>query len=167
MVKIIINNTSEITALQVKLRALKAVLPRLQENASKDAASDILDIIHTKMRQNNFSEKIIDATNIGKLEIFGNKLRQHFISEFVADGFDVSKAREEGTASGIETKPKRPDGVLRWVQKTGEIIFRKSSRPNGIQRLLIMEKTTKQNKLEFQNIYTENLATSTKKVLGV
>ena len=168
MVKIIINNTNDISRLQVRLRALKAVLPRLQQGASKDAAADILDDIHTKMRQNNFSEKIIDATNIGKFEHIGNKIRQHFISDFVApDGFDVSKGREEGTASGITRRPKKEGGVLRWIAKTGEVIYRKKSTPKGIERLLIIEKTTKEKKLEFTNQYSANLATSAKKVLGV
>lgn len=168
MVKIIIRTPEDISRLQIKLRALNAVLPRIQDAAGKDAAEDILDIIHAKMRENNFSEKIINATFVGKLEKIGGKLRQHFISDYVSDdGFDVSKGREEGTASGITRRPKKPGGVLRWVAKTGEIIFRKKSTPKGIERLLIIEKTTKQKTVEFGRIYSENLAKSARKVLGV
>lgn len=167
MVKIVINTPADITRFQVKLRALRAVLPRIQDAASKNAAEEVLNDIHAKMRQNTFSEKIIDATTVGKLERFGNKLRQHFISDFVADGFDVSNAREEGTASGITRLPSKPDGIIRWVAKTGQIIFRKKTTPKGIERLLIIEKTLKQNTIEFTNNYSANLAESAQKVLGV
>lgn len=167
MVRIVINNVSELRALRSKFRALKAVLPRLQDAAAKDAADDILDEIHSKMRQNNFSEKIIDATFVGKLEQFGSIIRQHFISNYVSEtGFDVSEGREEGTDTH-NVFPKKPGGVLRWVAKTGEIIFRKKSRPKGIERLLIIEKTLKKNTDEFGNNYSDNLAASAKKVLGV
>ncbi len=167
MVKVIINTVSDITRLQVKLRALKAILPRLQDAAAKDAAEDILDEIHAKMKQNNFSEKIIDATFVGKLEKFGSIIRQHFISNYVSEtGFDVSKGREEGTDTHT-VLPKKPGGVLRWIAKTGEIIFRKKSRPKGIERLLIIEKTLKKNTINFGNNYSTNLAASVKKVLGV
>ena len=128
MVAIVINNVTELKGLQKKLRALKAVLPTLQKNAVRNSSEDVLDEIKTQMAQENFSEKIIDATFLGKTEQIGGVLRQHFISNYVADtGFDVSNAREEGTASGVVRRPKKPGGVLRWVEKTGEIIFRKKS----------------------------------------
>lgn len=167
MTRIIINNISDIKRLQVKLRALQAVLPRLQDTATKNAADDILDEIHTKMKQNNFSEKIINATFVGKLEKFGDTLRQHFISDYESEnGFDVSKAREEGTPTH-NVFPKKKGGVLRWVAKTGNIVYRKRSRPKGIERLLIIEKTLKKNTESFKNKYSDNLAKSVKQVLGV
>lgn len=168
MGKIIINTPADIDRLQIKLRALKAVLPRIQESAAKNAAEDILDIIHSRMEQNNFSEKIIDATTVGNLEKIGGRLKQHFISDYESDtGFDVSKAREEGTASGITRRPKKPGGVLRWIGKNGKVFFRKKSTPKGIERLLIIEKTTQQQKIQFGEKFSDNIAISAKKVLGV
>ncbi len=98
----------------------------LEKNAIRDQSEEILDEIKTKMNQENFSDKIIDATLLGKTEKFGTILKQHFISNYVADtGFDVSNAREEGTNHPNPTFPKKPGGVLRWIVKSGEVIFRK------------------------------------------
>jgi hypothetical protein len=120
------------------------------------------------MQLNNFSNKIIDATTVGRLERLGPILRQHFISNYVSEnGFDVSKGREEGTIHTKKIRPKKPDGVLRWFGAGGNPIFRKFSKPKGIERLLIIEKTLKRSKDQFRNSYTENLADSVSKVLGV
>jgi hypothetical protein len=168
MVRIIVNNLEDISRVQVKLRAIKSLLPRMQEVATERAAEDILDEIHAKMKQNNFSKKIITATFVGKTEKRGSLIRQHFISNYEADsGFDVSNAREEGTTHPNPTFPKKKGGVLRWVAKGGEIIFRKKSHPKGIERLLIIEKTLATSKEKFKNKIADNLAESIQKVLGV
>lgn len=167
MVKIIVRTPDDIARLQIKLRALKALLPRLQVVAVERASEDILDEIHAKMKQNNFSEKIIEATFVGKTDRIGSFIKQHFISNYVAEtGFDVSVGREEGTDTH-NVFPKKPGGVLRWVAKTGEIIFRKKSRPKGIERLLIIERTLVTSKESFKNKVADNLSISIRKVLGV
>ena len=167
MVKIIVRTPEDISRVQVKLRALKALLPRLQIVATERASEDILDEIHAKMKLKNFSEKIIDATFVGKTERVGSFLKQHFISNYVSDtGFDVSVGREEGTRTHT-VRPKKPNGVLRWLVNTGETLFRKFSRPKGIERLLIIEKTLAMNKENFKNKVADNLAVSIQKVLGV
>lgn len=167
MVKIIVNNLQDITKVQVKLRALKVLLPRLQEVATERASEDILDEIHAKMKINNFSDKIINATSLGRTERIGNFLRQHFISDYVSEtGFEVSEGREEGTETHT-VRPQKPDGILRWVGNNGQIIFRKFARPKGIERLLIIEKTLASNKEKFKNKIADNLAQSIQRVLGV
>ena len=168
MARIVIRNVADIERLQVKIRSLKAILPRLQEVATKKAADDVLDEIHSKMELNNFSDKIIRATSVGKLERLGSILRQHFISNYVADtGFDVSNAREEGTIHTKKIRPKKPNGVLRWFGAGGNPVFRKFSKPKGIERLLLIEKTLKQSKQSFSDKYATNLSESVSKVLGV
>lgn len=168
MVKIVIRTVADIERLQVKLRSLKAILPRLQQIAITKASDDILDTIHTRMELNNFSDKIIRATSVGKFERLGSVLRQHFISNYVADNdFDVSNAREEGTTHTKPIVPKKKGGILRWFGAGGNPIFRKFSKPKGIERLLIIEKTLKQNTDQFKTKYTANLTESVSKVLGV
>jgi len=167
MVKLIVRTPEDITRVQIKLRALKALLPRLEVVATERASEDILDEIHSKMKVKNFSKKIIDATFVGKTVRAGSILKQHFISNYESDtGFDVSVAREEGTRTHI-VRPKKPNGVLRWFAKTGEPIFRKFARPKGIERLLIIEKTLATNKENFKKKVADNLAESIQKVLGV
>jgi len=168
LARIVINNLQDLDRLQTKVKALKAIYPRLQNAATKDAASGVLDEIKTKMKQNNFSDKVIDATHLGKTEILSGFIKQHFISDYVSqNGFDVSNAREEGTTHPNPTFPKKPGGVLRWISKTGEIIFRKKSHPKGMERLLIIERTIKENQDTFANKVSDNLSKSMSKVLGV
>lgn len=168
MARIIINNVNDLQNLQSKLRILKAVLPTIQKNAVKNASDDVLKEIKRQMKQENFSKKIINATFLGRTERFGSILKQHFISNYVADtGFDVSEAREEGTHHPNPTFPKKPGGVLRWVLKTGEIIFRKKSHPKGIERLLIIERTLQKNQTTINERISENIADSARRILGV
>ena len=170
MVRIVINSVVQLKVFQKKIQILQNVLPTLQKQAlDKVANEDVLEEIHSKMRLNNFSEKIIDATFVGKTQKMGSILRTHFISNYVdpKTGFDVSKGREEGTASGVERRPKKPEGVLRWVGKAGNIIFRKFSRPKGIERLLIIEKTVNKAQNEAVTNFQNNLSSIYSKILGV
>ena len=168
MAKLVITSKAQLRTFQTKLKILRKSLPTLQKLAlEKTANQDVLNEIHQKMRQNEFSEKIIDATFVGKTEVFGRLLRTHFISNYVADnGFDVSNAREEGTQDQL-VMPKKPDGVLRWTAKTGEPIYRKFSRPKGMERLLIIENTIKEAENDTIQNYQNNLASSVSKFLGV
>ena len=168
MARIVINNIQDLEKLQSKLRILKAVLPTIQKNAVKNASDDVLKEIKRQMKQENFSKKIIDATFLGKIERTGSILKQHFISNYVAStGFDVSNAREEGTNHPNPTFPKKPGGVLRWIAKTGDVIFRKKSHPKGIERLLIIERTLLKNQSTINEKISENISDSASRVLGV
>lgn len=168
MAKIVITSKAQLRTFQTKIKLLRKSLPTLQKLAlEKTANQDVLNEIHSKMRRNDFSEKIIDSTFVGKTEAFGNILRTHFISNYVSDsGFDVSNAREEGTQDHL-VRPKKPDGVLRWVADSGKPLFRKFSRPKGIERLLIIENTIKQAENDTAQNYQNNLSSSVSKFLGV
>lgn len=169
MPKIVINNIAELKILQSKLRALKNVFPQLQKQAlQKTSNEDILEDIHQEMRANDVSEKIIDATFVGRTEIFGNISRTHFISNYVSEtGFDVSNAREEGTTQPNPIRPKREGGSLKIPIPGGGEIFRKLSRPNGMPRLLIIERTLKKAENTALAGYRDNLASAISKFLGV
>lgn len=170
MARLVIRNLAELKSFQTKIKVLKAAYPFIQKRAAINYANDtVLDEIHKKMRLNNFSPKIIKATFVGNIEAIGDKIRIHFISNYVApeNDFDVSEAREEGTKSGITRRPKKPGGVLRWIGKAGEVIFRKKSTPKGIERLLIIEKTIKQNENMAAEGMGDEIAKEAKKILGV
>lgn len=168
MARIIINNVQDLQKFQSKLRILNAVLPTIQKNAVKNASDDVLKEIKIQMKQENFSKKIIDATFLGKIDRAGSILKQHFISNYVAStGFDVSNAREEGTTHPNPTVPKKIGGVLRWIEKTGDVLFRKKSHPKGIERLLIIERTLEKNQTTINEKISENIADSARRILGV
>ena len=161
MPRIVVRNVQDLTILQTKLNLLAKSLPNLQKVAlEKTAAAKILQEIKQRMRANNFSPKIIDGTEVGPIDIIGgNKAQIHFISEYESEsGFDVANAREEGTDDHI-IRPKRPDGALRIPLDNGEVIFRKSARVSGIERLLIIERTIKQRAqqavTDYQNAFAK------------
>ncbi len=167
MARIVINNVHQLQNLQSKLRILKAVIPTIQKNAVTNASDDVLKEIKITMKQENFSKKIIDATFLGRIDKAGTILKQHFISDYVSEtGFDVSNAREEGTRDH-DVRPRKRGGVLRWAEKTGDILFRKKSRPKGIERLLIIERTLQKNQSTINEKISENIADSARRTLGV
>jgi len=169
MVRIVINSVAQLKVFQKKIQILQNVLPTLQKQAlDKVANEDVLEEIHSKMRLNNFSEKIIDATFVGKTQKIGSILRTHFISNYVdpKTGFDVSQGREEGTTDHT-IRPKKDGGVLRWISKGGAPLFRKFARVKGIERLLIIEKTVNKAQNEAVTNFQNNLASISSKILGV
>lgn len=169
MARIVISSVAQLEAFQSKLRILRTTLPFIQKAAIKNYSTDvILDEIHSKMELEEFSPKIIDATFVGPTIISGKTAKVHFISDFKTEtGFDVSKAREEGTTHPNPTFPKKKGGVLRWIAETGEVIFRKKSHPKGIERLLIIEKTIKKNQGTALETIQQSVIQKALKVLGV
>jgi len=168
MARIEIGSVSQLQALQAKFRALKSLIPILQQSSIKEASEEILDEIKTKMSQNDFSDKIIDATFVGRIDRAGQLFRTHFISDYVSDtGFDVSNAREEGTTQTRPITPKNPDGALKITGPYNQVFFRKSSRPSGIERLLIIENTIKENQSITSERVSEIYSQKVQKVLGV
>lgn len=170
MPRIVIKTESDLRNLQNKFKALAAALPFIQKKAITVVSNDdVLEKIKRKMRLNDFSQKIIDATFVGRTTIQSGKSKTHFISNYVApeNNFDVSVAREEGTQSGVTRFPKKPGGVLRWIGPSGEVIFRKKSTPKGIERLLIIEKTLKEEQNNAQVKAGEEVGNEASKILGV
>lgn len=163
MPRIVVRNVQDLTILQTKLNLLAKSLPNLQKVAlEKTAAAKILQEIKQRMRANNFSQKIIDGTEVGPIDIIGgNKAQIHFISDFESEsGFDVANAREEGTEPGPKRKVKDPTSAFPIPIPGGETIFRKSFQPKrGIERLLIIERTIKQRAqqavTDYQNAFAK------------
>jgi len=153
MTRKVIKTLAELKAFRNKIRSLRGSIARTTKiNIERAADEAVLTDIHHTMEQNNFSKKIIDATNVGNIEMIQNNLKVHFISDYVSDdGFDVSKAREEGTTHPNPTFPVEKKSLSFIDTRTGKRIFRKKSHPSGIQRLLIIERTINRNQQKFKD----------------
>lgn len=169
MPKIVIRTISDLKKLNKKLKSAIISLPTIRKFALERAADEaVLTAIHRDMETNNFSKKIIDRTFVGEVDVTNNgkKITVHFISEYVSDGgFDVSKAREEGTRDH-DVFPKKPGGWLTYIEPdTGRRVFRKHTHPSGIQRLLIIENNINSNKQKFIESYEKEISSKLAQVL--
>jgi len=154
-----------------KFKALSRVIPKLQTFALERAGDEVLIDIHNEMKSKEFSEKIIETTYVGPIDITqGKEASIHFISDYVADnGFDVGEAREEGTFDHpIIPKPGNKTGKLWWVDpKTGRLLSSKGHWVSGLERFLIVETTIAKDKNKAKNSYENNIVNSYRSVLGV
>ena len=103
----------------------------------------ILSEIHQKMRNLDFSKKIIDATQLDNIEISMNTGQITFdvISDYKSeDGFDVSKGREEGTKD--HKLPKVEGRIYSWISK-GKRFFSKGHWVRGIVANRIIRNTVR------------------------
>ena len=170
MTKIIIRNINDLKIFQAKLRSLKNILPELQKIAFEKSANDVLlHSIKTEMAANDVSQKIIEKTFISKITKTTNRLKLHVISNYVADnGFDVANAREEGTIHQNPIKSRNSGGALKIPVSGGggDFIFRKSARPGGMPRLLVIERNIKKLQNSIKESYQENVAASVSSFLG-
>jgi len=134
-------------------------VPRFIEDAVKRIADEeILTPIKSKMKQTRYSQKIIDGTTIENIVVDGSGFVQFdVISQFeTSEGFDVAKAREEGTVPHI-IRPRNANGVLRWFTRTGEKVFARFARNPGIKGSHIVRDTTKSRFPIFQQKLTEEI----------
>ena len=171
MTRIIIRNIAQLKAFTQKLRAVAATIPTLQVQSLERAADDaVLSDIHRDMETNQFSKKIIDKTIVGPINLLNNgkKAQIHFISDYISDsGFEVSEAREEGTADH-DVFPTKPGGTLSYIdQSTGKRVFFKHTRPSGIERLLIIETNITKNKQSFQDSYENQIVSTLNQMVSI
>jgi len=149
----VISTLAELKAFRNKVRSLRGSISRTSIiNIERAADEAVLTDIRRSMEMKNFSKKIIDATNVGDIQLTQNSLKVHFISDYVSDdGFDVSNAREEGTTHPNPTFPIKGEW-LSWIDpKSGKRIFRRKSHPKGMDRLLIIERTINRNQEKFRD----------------
>lgn len=142
-----------------QVRKRKLILTHIKHNyrdflidkAKTLANQIILDEISNRMRQANFSPKIIERTYIKEVKfIDAETLRINIVSDFTSDSnFDVSLARELGTDNNkpdhkhwIRPKTKL---VLSWLFQ-GKRLFSSGHRVTGFQSLHIIEKTINEKK---------------------
>ena len=152
MTKIVIKTLAELKSFRNKIRSLRGNLSRTTKiNIERAADEAILTDIRRTMEMNNFSKKIIDATNVGNIELTQNSLKVHFISDYVSDGgFDVSNAREEGTTDHMIRPINKK--YLSWIDpNSGKRRFSLGHIVSGMERLLIIERTINRNKEKFRD----------------
>lgn len=152
MTKVTISTLAELQRFRNKIRSLRGSISRTtQINIERAADEAILTDIHRQMEQRNFSKKIIDATNVGEIQLTQNSLKVHFISDYVSDdGFDVSNAREEGTTDHMIRPINKK--YLTWIdQNSGKRRFSKGHVVSGMDRLLIIERNINRNQEKFRD----------------
>jgi len=152
MTRIVISTLAELKAFRNKIRSLRGSIVRTSIiNIERAADETILTDIRRSMEMNNFSKKIIDATNVGPIEMTQGALKVHFISDYISDdGFDVSSAREEGTTDHMIRPVNKK--YLSWIDpNTGKRKFSKGHVVSGMDRLLIIERTINRNQQKFRD----------------
>ena len=155
---------SELRVIQSKLKSVKSNLVNIDMMAAQKAVEQtILKKIHQTMKANNFSKKIIDNTKVGPIIFNQNNtiLKISIISDYTAEnGFDVSKAREEGTADHF-IRPEQKESLFWSNKNTNQPRFSQGHQVSGMKRLLIIETalvTEKQKFIDaYQTIKAENV----------
>ena len=172
--KVKINAEKDLANFRLRVKTLKLQLLQFQAITVRSLANSIiLDEIHNRMRQFEFSEKIINNTIVSDIKPIGmNKVRIFFHSEYFSEkGFDVALAVEKGTKDhwifpkgtrlvgsvtvsafgGIKKKLKIEHGEhsLHWIEN-GKSFFSKGHKVSGILALKIIENTVKDKKEELQ-----------------
>jgi len=152
MTRIVIKTLAELQTFRNKIRSLRGSIVRTRQINIEHAADEaVLTDIHRTMEMNNFSKKIIQATFVGPIEINNRVLKVHFISDYVPDnGFDVSKAREEGTTDHMIRPVNKK--YLSWIDpNSGKRRFSLGHVVSGIERLLIIGRTISRNTEKFRD----------------
>ena len=113
----------------------------IEESARKIIDEEILQPIKIAMKSFDYSDKIIDDTTIENLFVDGSGFIQFdVVSDYKTElGFDVAKAREEGTKNHF-IKP-LVKAALSWLAGTIRL-FSKGHWIKGFTKSNIIKKTT-------------------------
>lgn len=137
-----ISSQQDVMKLLFNVTRFEMQYPRfIEESARKIIDEEILQPIKIAMKSFNYSQKIIDDTRIENLFVDGNGFIQFdVVSDYKSElGFDVAKAREEGTKDHF-IKPVTK-AVLSWVVG-GIRLFSKGHWVKGFTKSNIIKKTT-------------------------
>ena len=139
-----IKNTQDAVKKVFQVTQFSMTYPRFVEiTATKIVNEVILDKIHDRMRELNFSPKIIERTFIDNVVVDTEGFVEfEVISDYEAEeGFDVAKAREEGTKDHfIGPLVKK---ALSWIQ-AGVRFFSLGHWVKGFDKTDVIEKTIKE-----------------------
>ena len=128
-----------------KLTRFEMQYPRfVQDRAFELCEEIILGRIHQKMRELEFSQKIIDATRLEFVKIDTDGfIDLKIISDYQSDtGFDVSLAREKGTVRHFIAPVVA--SVLSWIVGGFIRAFSKGHWVSGITKSNVIEKMTEE-----------------------
>jgi len=138
-----ISSQQDVMKLLFNVTRFEMQYPRfIEESARQIIDQEILQPIKIAMRSFGYSEKIIDGTTIENLFLDSNGFIQFdVVSDYKSElGFDVAKAREEGTKRHF-IKPINAKALV-WI--IGGFIkgFSKGHWVKGITKSNIIKKTT-------------------------
>lgn len=140
-----IKNKDDAMRLVFNITRFEMQYPRfVQEKIKQIIHEEMLLPIHKAMNDFNYSEKIIKGTTIKNINVSDEGFVQFdVISDYKSEsGFDVAKAREEGTKRHF-IKPLVLGGVLRWIVGGFVVGFSKGHWVKGITRSNVIQKTIK------------------------
>lgn len=138
----VISSQQDVMKLLFNLTRFEMQYPRfIEESARKIIDEEILQPIKIAMKSFDYSDKIIDATSIENFFVDSNGFIQFdVVSDYKTElGFDVAKAREEGTKDHF-IKPV-VKAALSWVIG-GLRLFSKGHWVKGFTKSNIIKKTT-------------------------
>ena len=137
-----ISSQQDVMKLLFNVTRFEMQYPRfIEEFARQIIDQEILQPIKTAMRSFGYSEKIIDGTLIDNLFVDDNGFIQFdVVSDYTSElGFDVAKAREEGTKRHFIKAIAK--AVLSWVTNNVRL-FSKGHWVKGFTKSNIIKKTT-------------------------
>lgn len=153
LVSIELRSLDDIEKFRIRLRSVRVLLDGFIKATLRNLVNQlVLDEIHRKMEEAEFSEKIILGTIIKKVELIGRKkLQITILSEYFSETrFDVAIAREEGTRRHLVAPVQAQ--ALRWIEE-GVVKFSKGHEVEGIKSLKLVAKTIDEMTEEVQNAY--------------
>jgi len=137
-----ISSKQDVMKLLFNVTRFEMQYPRfIEESARQIIDQEILQPIKTAMRSFRYSEKIIDGTFIDNLFVNDNGFIQFdVVSDYKSElGFDVAKAREEGTKRHFIKAVGK--AALSWVTNNVRL-FSKGHWVKGFTKSNIIKKTT-------------------------
>jgi len=138
----VISSQQDVMKLLFNLTRFEMQYPRfIEESARQIIDQEILQPIKFAMRSFGYSEKIINGTFIDNLFVDGNGFVQFdVVSDYKSElGFDVAKAREEGTRDHFIAPVVK--AALSWIVG-GLRLFSKGHWVKGFTKSNIIKKTT-------------------------
>ncbi len=159
LVTIELRSLDDIEKFRTRLRSVRVLLDGFTKATLRNLINQlVLDEIHRRMEEAEFSEKIIAGTIIKKVELIARKkLRITILSEYFTEAqFDVAIAREEGTKRHFIAPVQAQ--ALRWIEE-GVVKFSKGHEVEGIKSLKLVAKTIDEMTEEVQSAYEFELKT--------
>jgi len=122
----------------------------VREEAKKIAEDVILKPLHSRMKSFGYSQKIIDGTTIENIIVNRTgSMSFDVVSDYDSElGFDVAKAREEGTID--HDLPKVPGRIYSWIAGGFIRAFSKGHFVKGITATNVVQKTVQEKIPEAQ-----------------
>lgn len=124
----------------------------------KNAEMLIVEPIQKRMRENGFSEKIVQNTYLREIQFKSKtKVRLIFSSVLFADtGYDIALGREKGTKRHKVAPSKKKS--LHWIAPGGQSAFSKGHEVDGVPPLKIIETIIDERTEIFQMAYDRDLS---------